>query len=508
MAAFLFTGTNFNGTKSYVISNVPQPNITSSPSSLQVSEDAVLQAYTGANYTGTLYTFQGPTNLVSLWGLNGKIKSARLNNPTIVATQDTRQNKSITGLVTQKTPILQYDTGCKSKTCYNTNRQTNTVPATTVSGAIDWWQASQSCSFGGGVYCSPMDAGVCPILNHTATSVNWLTPANQGSASGRQVQCTYDMNNITDSPAAVQAFRAFPWDDKANATQEYDQTIMPYFCNKVVTTCPTDPSTGNPMTSCSRFVSTGPDGAACQQWVNDGLTGTAGYTSSSADTTMQNYCNQNNTPDCACVSRVNDSSFEAVSNLGTGGVATPNTYGKDSCWWKPCTQPKIIMRTSDLNILPGDCNINVCAQIQQVISPTLSSVTFGQVQNNTNCNFPPPGNQTSSNNNISVIPPTPTPATPPPGTPAPSGGVPPGTPVASSFLSRDWKWIALVVGVILLLIILAVVAYFLLRKKTPARTAGPTGKTTALPKSGTPPAKIPPPTGTPAGVTSAIAATH
>lgn len=193
----------------------------------------------------------------------------------------------------------------------------------------------------------------CPSLNSALTSFQ---------KSKKYLQCTYDSSFITTSRQVNEYIEAFGRDEN------YENEIMPSFCSLQTSSCPTDITTGNPMSSCSNFVETGESGTLCREWVN--------CVGSNSDLVKQNYCMNNNTPDCKCLNRNTNSLYTSLSS------SLPNI--PDSCWWTPCADTFPYLVTTDL--LNPTCPSNTCTQVNNAIRS--SSVPIGNNAGFINCPIP------------------------------------------------------------------------------------------------------------------------
>jgi len=104
---------------------------------------------------------------------------------------------------------------------------------------------------------------------------------------------------------------------------------------------------------CSKMVTKG----VCQNWVeaNFGNGGTPSYPNSS----IQSYCQNILTPDCACQSAQESAIFEAVSEAD----GAPS----ELCWWRPCTDGgesgRFLVRTTEVQT---KCPESVCIEVANV----------------------------------------------------------------------------------------------------------------------------------------------
>lgn len=123
--------------------------------------------------------------------------------------------------------------------------------------------------------------------------------------------------------------------------------------------CPTYPvNPFNPLypnsQGCSKMVVSG---GICQEWVSANFKndGTPGY----PNTSIQNYCQNILTPDCACQSAEESKIFDLVTTKG-------DVPGSIKCWWKPCTlenEGNYLVRLGDV---PSSCPESVCVNVSNV----------------------------------------------------------------------------------------------------------------------------------------------
>jgi hypothetical protein len=206
--------------------------------------------------------------------------------------------------------------------------------------------------------CGTVNSNACPIVGGSqALSVT----AN----SNGNISCTYNVTQFT-SAADIDTYATFA----GSNDPQLNTVILPYFCNQSVTTCPTDPTTGKPMTSCSRYVSTQSDGAICQTW----LAAYPQYTNSA----YSNYCSTNNTPDCTCYNRTSDSVFNIFNNQAT---APPG------CYFKPCMDSSTYLIPPSLT--NPVCPANTCSSIQQIYNENSNALPPAQITAKLGCNIQP-----------------------------------------------------------------------------------------------------------------------
>ncbi len=475
-------------------------------SAITVNPGYSITIYTGTNYTGTQSTIQGPAymNTIQKIQFNDNVKSIKVN--TIGSTY-TKTGKTVSATV-QQTKALQnmdYSMCGRETICYNTNVAT---PTSAVNSAIDWdSQDPINCSIfeGDSRMCSPLDASVCPVMTSTADSVFWTSPTNDASPAGRSVTCTYDTGQF-NNVAALNNWFTYPWTNQTEALQEYSQALMPAFCGQQVTTCQLNPITATQPAQCSRFSSSAADGNLCRGWVTNALNNTTGYSGAIpyTDQTMTGYCSKYNTSDCLCINRAQDPDYRQVTGVGTSTVNNIESFGKDSCWWKACQFPQQIMRTSDLNVVPGDCNIQLCQFLVNLQNTVLTTIDIGKIQVAQNCNFgsntggtqtqsstlqqngvntnlPSGSGVTSNGAGATVIPPTGsgtslnnTSTSPTSGTPTLANTTPTTTPTSTpttTSTSKKWLYIIIAIVAIIILIIVGIAIYLLSRSSTAASSA-------------------------------------
>ncbi len=478
-----FAGSEYDGR-----ADIPDFRLTNfgyKASALKVFPGYAITIFSEANYAGNKLRLQGPNFMkdITYTGFNDNIKSLRLEKIGPIY-QPTKTQ--VTAIATQKGPLnnMKYSMCGKDTICRTTNTlQDGTVPA----NSLDWKVSKAKCSFpnGDSRYCSPMDAGVCPAMKSTADSAFWLNPAQPGDDSGRDIQCGYDLAQF-DNPDSLATFRDHAWKNRDDALRTFSRDLMPNYCGQQVTTCPVDPITGQPMSACSRFVSNGRDGDICRKWVTDGLNNVPGFqeANSYADNAMSGYCRKYNTPDCSCLNRTQDPDFRAITNLSnTGAVNASQTFGKDSCWWKPCQHPDQILRSSDLYPKPNDCNIQLCQFLVDVRNNNLSTININKIDSVQKCDFSGGKGQTQSvvQTNTGQVPlqpgsstgvtstPTGTVTRPPTSTSTTTntgGGTRPTTTVPTTGTSSRTYWIiGIIVAIIIILLIIGLLIYFSRRNK-------------------------------------------
>lgn len=105
---------------------------------------------------------------------------------------------------------------------------------------------------------------------------------------------------------------------------------------------------------CSKMVISG---GICEEWVaaNFKGDGTPGYPNAS----IQSYCQNVLSPDCACQSAEESTIFDLVTTQG-------DVPGSVQCWWKPCTlesEGNYLVRKGDR---PGSCPESICVNVSNV----------------------------------------------------------------------------------------------------------------------------------------------
>ncbi len=151
------------------------------------------------------------------------------------------------------------------------------------SEALDWEYGSEDC-YGNQshkILCSRLDPTVCPPIRGRA-EVRW-----DSDMGPPHVICSYPLEDFQE----IEDIKKYLSVLGKNKT--YHEEIMPYFCSKTVETCPENLDK-NRFLSCSRFVSNGVDGDFCREWAKENP--------QISDKTMVNYCKQNGTEDCSCIS--------------------------------------------------------------------------------------------------------------------------------------------------------------------------------------------------------------
>jgi len=254
-------------------------------------------------------------------------------------------------------------------------------------------------------YCIRVNPAVCPTFSSgavTGTAAWTAVPGTLLTDYSKSVTCTYNTSDIINNPANVAT-----WNSAFGANDSYNDTIMPNFCIQQSDTCPNFPavpgaptSTLNQLNSngtvtpvCSNFLDTGTSGSLCRAW--------ALANPDAAQTAYSNYCLANNTPDCSCVSRANNSVYESIKTAEVGQKVF-NEFN-DGCWYLPCANSTYFLIPSDINPT-SDCATEVCQQVQNFIDSG-GTINVGPINESTNCNFSSPtGSQTG--NTGTVIGPT------------------------------------------------------------------------------------------------------
>lgn len=241
--------------------------------------------------------------------------------------------------------------------------------------------------------CSDADVGQCPIIY----DLNNANPINATSAVftlGDSVDGFYDGNpaqlncsyNAEDFDIADYAYtwQSYGWEtqDQDLADQNLNEIIIPAICSRTASSvesgyeqyCPIDPTIpgGNTkMTDCSRYVLVGdPQGyqQLCQGWY---------LTSGNQDLAAQassDYCTPNNTADCKCVNRGNNSTFKALE------LQPVLQDTNNNCWWLPCStepaQPFLHGQSQIAN--PCDPAEDICAQVKVAVDNIDTSINSGE----------------------------------------------------------------------------------------------------------------------------------
>jgi hypothetical protein len=286
--------------------------------------------------------------------------------------------------------------------------------------------------------CMGTDKSQCHNSELSPSAVQWYTGAtapdgsttlylcpNQGYpyactpfTSGRPIECTFDLVGNFETVAQINEWLNIygPYDINSQA---YNETIMPYFCNRptqpgnpddigcsvynpIVTTSVCSLTAGGTagmtaamegtdytqgptvvagLTGCSRIHAKGQAGVLCQQWAAGGENG--GY-QSYVDGMMNSFCGKYScSQDCLCINAgIVDPTFISITTA-PGGGSVLDAY---PCWYIPC------QGTTDLvtSILSSDlttCPQQVCTSVQDIID---NQGTVNET-NNDNINCPSGG---------------------------------------------------------------------------------------------------------------------
>jgi hypothetical protein len=313
--------------------------------------------------------------------------------------------KTMTGTLTQTSQAQQY-TRCGHSSCLGG----------------DWRIDKKKCgSFNSEdkAICGLFNSATCPRIGATPVQAGWLNPQANENPLGADVKCTYDIGFFS-SPNDITTWLNTPWNNKAEAIQQYDSILMPNYCSVQVSgnSCPIDPATGARMPQCSRFVSTKADGDQCRQWAINSRTPGNVFASGNADAAMIAYCNKYNTPDCLCLNRDQDPLYREFTSTGSGNNV--NIIGDAQCWWLNCVGKSSLKNTLVTADLSRPCQTNVCAQFNTISQGQMSAINNNEFEQKIDCDFP-----------TFTQPTTPTP--PSPGVPTPT----PETPLPKGFANGD-----------------------------------------------------------------------
>jgi len=202
---------------------------------------------------------------------------------------------TVTEIVTQTSVSNSYNPGAAAcSDCSSCNTNTLQVPC----NDGDWAYQQVSCCSGqctNQLSCSTLDPATCPSFPNVTPVATWNTAP--------KVNCSYQIDDFTQ----VEDVSAYA--NQFGQNTNYNTQIAPFFCSQTSTSCPVDPSTGQPIPNCSMYWDTGAGGQLCKSW--------ATANPIQATTTFTNYCTQKNTPDCT-----------VLSSPFTGGTSS-NTES----WW-------------------------------------------------------------------------------------------------------------------------------------------------------------------------------
>ena len=121
----------------------------------------------------------------------------------------------------------------------------------------DWHYDDEPCCMGfGGIQhlCSRLDPGVCPIIAGGARA-EWATTGNANLEQSKKVKCTYNISGF------VTADDVQRWINNWGKDNQYNNDIMPSFCNLPSTNCPIGEST------CTNITATDKSGDLCRNWL-------------------------------------------------------------------------------------------------------------------------------------------------------------------------------------------------------------------------------------------------
>lgn len=151
----------------------------------------------------------------------------------------------------------------------------------------DWEYGTENClnECIDTVLCSKLDTDICPYIQGENDS-SW-----DSIKGAPNVVCKYPLD-VFETLEDIEVYV-----NKWGKDDNYNKNIMPFFCAKTVSTCPENLDK-NRFKSCSRIVSNGIDGDICREWKNENP--------DISDEVIINYCNNNDTEDCACVSENKD----------------------------------------------------------------------------------------------------------------------------------------------------------------------------------------------------------
>lgn len=120
---------------------------------------------------------------------------------------------------------------------------------------------------------------------------------------------------------------------------------------------------------CSLLMSTGQRGKKFQEQVT------------ATQESLKKYCENSNTPDCACIAP-NNKVFDAISS---------KTDIDASCWWKPCSSPRFLNGSTQQK-----CPSNTCQEIRNIVEN--SNIDRREAQRWISCTIPQNEQQVQDNN--------------------------------------------------------------------------------------------------------------
>jgi len=298
----------------------------------------------------------------------------------------------IVGRLIQTSQKHQYQPGeCR---CFHCSAFSSRIPCLKTKNVEDWQIGSDPCCGG---FCTAQPRCVHPDRDEcniglSSKGANPLIEV-EWDKKAPSLKCVYNIENI-DSRNQLLAFN-----DKFGINNDLEAK----YCTQKVTTCP------NQMKECSRLKSIGEGGNECRMWFEK-------QPNNIRDATIQNYCLKNNTEDCKCAKRSENSTYNAMK-----GAHAIN----DGCWFSACanTSGNYLVPS---NLINPQCPDKLCQVLFDIIKD--GNVSIDNVQNDIECDFKPSS------------PPAPKP--PPPKPPAPA--------LPSSIMDYV-KYAALIIGTILFL---------------------------------------------------------
>jgi len=309
--------------------------------------------------------------------------------------------------------------------------------------------------------CFMLNPNICPRFSTGTGSAAWTDPISNVADKGnytKSVTCTYNtstFNNVGNVTLWVEMF---------GTNDSYVNTIMPNFCVQQSKNClPYPPIPGAPtssadeLSSCSNFIDTGPSGALCRIW--------ASSNPDLAQTAYNNYCSNNNTPDCSCINRAHNSEYESIKASPLG--QTLSSFN-DGCWYLPCSIPLLFLTSSESANPGSSCEQTACGDIQDFINDggTINGVSSNELLN---CSLTGSIAGSSSSGTTGGSGPTGGNGTTG-GTGGGNGGNGATGAAGSSSLSK-YKWVIIGVIAVVLLIIIILIFFFSRHKKSVPKDA-------------------------------------
>jgi hypothetical protein len=222
-------------------------------------------------------------------------------------------------------------------------------------GVPDWEIGTASCCGGfctGQPLCVHPDSRECEIglsskKENPYIGISW-------DKAAPDIKCLYDLDKI-DTNAQVLKFA-----DKFGVNNDVEAN----FCLQKVSKCP------DGLSECSRVKSLDEGSGACRVWFEN-------LQPHARDAYMQSYCLENKTPDCACVLRYKNKTYQDLK-----GAHQIN----DGCWFLPCANNSRFFVPSQLR--NPTCPDKICQTIIDVAKA--GNVNIQDIQNELVCDYSKP----------------------------------------------------------------------------------------------------------------------